>query len=94
MTSLREKLNQLIRQRGQVSYNEVKNLVESNYFGKYYRMSTAERRLRNESPDVEHIYENGAIKFYKWKGTPIIYRDYKVLDSEGRVERVLKLEVK
>lgn len=91
--SLKSKLNNLIRQRGQISYSELKGLVESTYFGKYYRMSTAERRLRNESPDVEHIYENGAVKFYKWKGQPLVFREAKVIGFDGKVEKIIKIPI-
>lgn len=64
--SLRKKLNDYIKLRGEVSYNEIKSKVESNYFGKYYRMETAGRRLRkSESPDIEEVMKDGYILAYK-----------------------------
>ena len=79
MTSLKEKANNLIRLKGAVSYREIKALCESGYFGRLYKVSNLERRLRkSESPNVESVYENGHIKEYRWIGAPIQYKTYRV----------------
>ncbi len=87
--SLKEKLNSYIRVNGQVSYNTIKDLVEIGFFQKKYRMSTAERRLReSESPEVEAIVEGGAIKYYKWVGAPLKYQTFKV-EGENKFVKIL-----
>lgn len=91
--SLKKQLNDLIRAKGQVEYNEIKRLCESGYFGKYYRMTTAERRLRkSESPDIEEVMQNGYILSYKAKN-PIQYRTARVLGIEGEVLREIRLPI-
>jgi hypothetical protein len=73
--SLRQKLNDLIRSRGEVSYGELCQYVAE--LG--YRVSTAERRLRHsESPDIEPVMKTSK------RGTPYI-SGYKV--GTGKVER-------
>jgi hypothetical protein len=65
---LKTKLNEYIRIYGQVSYNELKDKVENGYFGRKYRVSNMERRLRpSESPDIEEVRQNGYIIAYKHK---------------------------
>lgn len=70
--SLKEKLNDLIREKGEVSYGEIAEIVS--VWG--YRLSTAERRLRqSESPNVEPIMgysqrHTEYIKGWKWSGAP------------------------
>ena len=91
--SLKEKLNNLIRQKGRIEYNELKGLVESNFFGKFYRISTAERRLRNESPEVEAEMKDGYIVAYRWVGKPLVFREVKVLDSVGNTIKVIQLPI-
>lgn len=47
-----------------VAINDIQTQVE--LWG--YKMSNAERRLRNsESPNIERIFKNGAIIGYKYK---------------------------
>ena len=65
--SLKSKLTDKIKLEGELSYDYVKMLVESGYFGRKYRISCAERRLR-ESPDIEIIKENGCIVKYRFIG--------------------------
>lgn len=91
-TSLRVKLNSYIQARGQVSYQEIKQLCESGYFGRIYRISNAERRLRkSESPDIEAIEEGGAIKNYRHL-KPIQYQTYRVINPmTSEVERIIQL---
>jgi hypothetical protein len=91
-TSLREQLNSYIRINGKVSYNTIKDLVETGFFGKVYKISNAERRLRqSESPDVEAEYENGHIKSYVWKGRPVEYKTYKILLPDGSVDKIIQV---
>lgn len=94
MQSLKEKLNNLIRQKGVVSYIEIKNLCESGKFGRYYKMSNVERRLRkSDSPEIESVYENGYIKYYKWRGKPIEYKVYRVVGATGETEKIINIVV-
>ena len=65
--SLKQKLNDYIKLMGEADYDDIKQKCESKYFGKYYRITTAERRLRNESPNIEAVYQNGYIVKYKYK---------------------------
>jgi hypothetical protein len=69
--SLKENLNKYIQEHGEVEYQSLKDLVEGGYFKKKYRMETATRRLRNESPEVQAIEENGYIIKYRWTGEPL-----------------------
>ena len=89
--SLRQKLNDFIKQRGQVSYDEIKRLCETGYFGSYYRMATAERRMRpSESPDIEPIIEGGYIKAYKHL-KPIEWEERAVRDYDGTIMKVIRV---
>lgn len=93
MESLRQKLNNLIRQRQSITWLEIKVLCESGKLGRLYRISNAERRLRaSESPDVTTEMHNGHIIRYLWKGAPIVYKTYKILNSDGSVEKVLNYQ--
>ena len=90
--SLHQKLNDLIKFRGEILYSEIKQKCESGYFGKYYKISNLERRLRkSESPDIEPIIERGFIKSYKWIGEPIRYKQVKVLLPNGEVDKIITL---
>jgi hypothetical protein len=92
MVSLRQQLNELIRRRGYISYWEIKSIVESNKLGQYYEMDTAKRRLRpSESPQVQEEKKDGVVVGYRWKGAPIVYRQYKVLGENGSVEKTINL---
>ena len=65
--SLKKTLNNLIQERGYISYQELKDFCDQN--GK--KMSVAERRLRpSESPDIEMVKVDGSIYGYKWRGAP------------------------
>lgn len=79
-------------QRGKISYNELKSLVESNHFGKFYRMETATRDLRpSKSPMVKSNIEKGYIVSYEWIGKK--FEDqYKTLKVEG-MDRVVTIKV-
>ncbi len=82
--SLHEKLNTYIAQKGIVSHQEIKQLIEQGYFGRMYRLSNAERRLRHsESPMVRSIYEEGVVKRYEWIGQPIQQPKVRVMKVEG-----------
>jgi len=89
--SLRSQLNQLIKLRGEVPYNEVKEKCESGYFKKYYRITTAERRLHaSESPEIEAIYKDGYIISYRHKN-PMKFQKVAVKDSYGNVEKYITM---
>lgn len=91
-TSLREKLNLLIRQRGQISYNEIKTMCESGAFGRKYRISNLERRLRgSESPDVKSVMSGNHIAYYQWVGEPMRYQKYKVLLPDGKIDKLISI---
>jgi hypothetical protein len=91
--SLKAQLNFLIKSRGEISYQEIKEKCESGYFGKYYRITTAERRLRHsESPEVEAVEKNGYIISYKSKN-PMQFRKVAVKDEYGNVEKYITLPV-
>lgn len=95
--SLKEQLNFLIRVRGEVSYNEIKVMCENGKFGKYYRIETADRRLRkSESPNVEPIMEKGYIIAWKYIGEPIKMETFYIKDPmtgqvEGTIQRPLNI---
>lgn len=92
--SLREQLNNLIKQRGRIPWQEVKQICESGSFGRMYKVSNAERRLRHsESPNVETEMQGGHIVAYKWVGAPVQYQTYRVLSPSGEVEKTLKLQL-
>lgn len=91
--ALRTKLNEFIRIYGQVSYNELKDKVENGYFGRKYRVSNMERRLRpSESPDIEEVRQNGYILAYKHRN-PIKYREVAVKDFDGTTIKTIKLPI-
>jgi len=66
--SLKKNLNEYIKLKGEVEYQDLKLKCETGYWGRYYRATTMERRLRNESLEVQAVYENGTIKRYKYTG--------------------------
>lgn len=62
--SLHTNLNQMIKERGQVTYNEVVAYCNQ----AHYKVETATRVLRaSKSPQVEPVYKGNAIIAYKWK---------------------------
>jgi len=85
MTSLKKNLNEYIKLKGEAEYQDLKLKCETSYWGRYYRMSTAERRLR-ESPDIQALYENRVIKKYKFKG--------EIKPEERPVKKIVQLEDK
>lgn len=92
-SSLRVKLNELIRQRGYISYFEVKDIVEGKKLGKYYEMDTAKRRLRpSESPNVHEEKKDGTVVGYRWKGEPMKQKTYQVVDFYGNVQKTINLQ--
>ncbi len=91
--SLKEQLNNLIRQRGKLSWVEIKQMCESGSLGRIYKVSNAERRLRHsENPDIETVEEHGHIVNYRWIGAPVQYKTYKVLDDRGQIEKTLTFQ--
>lgn len=93
MKNLKTKLNNLIKQRGEISYNELKQKVESGYFNKYYKTETMARSLRelcekkNEvKPNVAPIVKNGTNVAYKWIGERT-FKTYRILGDDGKVEK-------
>jgi hypothetical protein len=70
MTSLKSKLNEWIKREGQVAWVDIKSACETGKFGRIYKLSNAERRLRaSDSPNIETVMsENGKyIMAYKAK---------------------------
>ena len=84
--SLRENLNNLIKQRfpDSVHINEIEAYCKLNHF----KMSNAERRLRkSESPNISRIENKGAIVGYVWNGGG----EYKVIKpTTETVHQVVK----
>ena len=76
--SLKSKLNEAIKQKGYMSFDEVKRYTEE--LG--YKLSNAERRLRrSESPNLERVMKKGAIVGYKWINKPDIFVDMGITDK-------------
>jgi hypothetical protein len=76
-----------------VSHFEIQQMCENGSFGRVYRISQVERRLRpSESPNVfgDNCGTN-AVKVYKWIGAPVQYKTYKVLDDLGNTEKEIKV---
>lgn len=92
MKSLREQLNNLIQQRGQISFEELKQKLEAGYFGRTYREQTMVRELRkSRSPNVDAVYRDKYyIVSYKWVGAAMKFRYYKVEGSN----QIIKLPEK
>ena len=91
--SIKTHLENYIRVNGEVSYQVIKDLVETGYFLKKFRITTAERRLRS-STNVEPVKRDGVVVAYKWVGTPPQFKYHNVLDNDGHVLKTIKLEVK
>lgn len=91
-TSLRQKANDLIRARGWISYDEIRHKCEQGYFGRYFKISNLERRLRkSESPDIDTDYKDGHIVAYRWS-TPVKYQTARVINPlTGECEKIIKL---
>ena len=76
--SLKSKLNEAIKLRGYMSFDEVKRYTEE--LG--YKLSNAERRLRrSESPNLDRVMKDGAIVGYKWINKPGIFVDMGITDK-------------
>jgi len=75
-TSLKKQLNNWIQREGYVSYNDIKKSCEDRSFGKYYRITTAERRLR-EIMLVSPVKEGGAVVGYQWIEPPKMLPEFK-----------------
>lgn len=89
MTSLHQKLNELIQQQGYISYWEIKDIVENKKLGRYYEMDTAKRRLRpSESPDVKEDKKDGVVVGYLWVGELPKYKLMKV-EGENKFVKIL-----
>lgn len=70
--SLKQKLNDLIKEKGQISYNELEVLCHQ----WQYKIATAERVLRKSlSADIERIMKDNAIVGYKYKQSEVV-RDF------------------
>lgn len=67
--SLKQKLNDLIKEKGQISYNELEVLCHQ----WQYKIATAERVLRKSlSSDIERIMKENAIIGYKYKHSEVV----------------------
>lgn len=91
--SLKQNLNEWIRNAGYVSHTDIRIACETGKFGRTYRLSNAERRLRpSESPDIEEVMENGYIIAYKHKN-PVKFREARVLNEDGSVNKIIRLPI-
>ena len=81
--SLLKNLNEFIRLKGEVEWSEIKEKCDNGYWGRTFKLSNAERRLR-ESPDILALYENRVIKRYKFKG--------EVKPEERPIKNIIQLE--
>lgn len=75
-TSLKKQLQEWVMRDGYVSYNDIKKSCEDRSFGKHYRITTAERRLR-EIVFVSPVKEGGAVVGYQWIEPPKVLPEYK-----------------
>ena len=92
--SLKSKLNELIKIRGEISYSELCAMLERGSFGRYYKRSCLERRLRkSESPNIESVIENGYVKSYRWVGEPIKFKECIIKGFDGQPEGTIRLPV-
>ena len=65
---LKKQLQDWIEKDGYVSFNDIRKFCEEGWSGKFYKTSTAERRLRpSESPMIEPVENGNYIKGYRWK---------------------------
>jgi hypothetical protein len=66
--SLYTKLHEFIKKNKRVSYQDIVDGCQSGLFGKIYKPSNAERRLRpSESPEIRTIRKNGSIAYYEYR---------------------------
>lgn len=66
--SLKKQLTNLIKSRGEITYFELKDMLEAGAFGKVFKTSTMQRKLReSESPMIESLYKKGCVVGYKFK---------------------------
>jgi len=64
--SLKQQLHDWIKRDGYVPYQDIKQACENGSLGQYYKISNAERRLRqSESPLIESVKEKNYIKGYR-----------------------------
>lgn len=68
-TSLKKQLQEWVKRDSFVSYHDIKKSCEDRSFGKYYRITTAERRLR-EIIFISPVKEGGAVVGYQWVEPP------------------------
>ena len=94
--SLKQQLQDWIKRDGEVSWTDVVYACNSGKFGRTYKPSNGERRLRaSESPEIETVMsENGKyIKSYRHKN-PIKWKEVKVINPmTGQVERIIRLPI-
>uniref|UniRef100_A0A6H1ZFW1 Uncharacterized protein n=1 Tax=viral metagenome TaxID=1070528 RepID=A0A6H1ZFW1_9ZZZZ len=87
--SFKQQMNDLIRSRGEILYNELNQLRLNRHFGRYYKETTMMRRLEeSESPNIGSTSEDGHIVKYFWKGEPIKYQHYKTTLATGEVKQL------
>jgi hypothetical protein len=90
MTSLHQQLNDWVRKDGYVSHTAIEKACDNSVFGRYYKISNAERRLRkSESPFVETVYDGKAIIGYKW-----VKPEYRIERVDNNTVRRVKIEPK
>jgi hypothetical protein len=81
-----KQLNEYIQFHGEVYHNDIKQKCETGYWGRYYKISNAERRLRpSDSPHVFPVMEGNHVKKYIWTG-PRIEKKYNYVTERGVVE--------
>lgn len=79
--SLKSKLQEWIIRDKYVLHRDIKFACENQHFGRYYKIGTAERRLRSsDSPMIEPDIVNGSIKGYKLSED---YQEMQKLEKEG-----------
>ena len=109
MQSLRVQLKNWIQTQGYVSYQEICNACISGKFGRWHKVSAAERRMRELTSPKHPAYtpsivtdgkgKYGYIRGYKWDSSvktfreEIKFREMKVMGSNGEVEKILKMPI-
>src|ERR1035437_1277481 len=98
--SLKQKIVDWLKKDGQVSYKQIEVACEDGSFGRWYKLSNCERRLReltdnrhqSYNPDIEKIEKNGAIIAYRHKN-PVRFVERRVLDEFGNCEKIIRLPI-
>ncbi len=77
--SLKNQLNKILQEKGELEWRQIVEWCDTGYFGQKYKVSTAEKKLRELHPDAVGLDEFGnetsqfncnPIVKYVWRGEP------------------------